>query len=70
MFFFSNFECETEVLKTKVSDHYGVCLKVSDLNDDQNNTIENEREKQGNWNALNRFTNLLELNVELSIELK
>ena len=68
--FFSNFECETEVLKTKVSDHYGVCLKVSDLNDDQNNTIENEREKQRNWNALNRFTNVLELNVELSIELK
>ena len=68
--FFSNFECETEVLKTKVSDHYGVCLKVCDLNDDQNNTIENEREKQRNWNALNRFTNVLELNVELSIELK
>ena len=31
--FFSNFECETAVLKTKVSDHYWICLKLSDLND-------------------------------------
>ena len=35
---FSNFEFETEVLKTKVSDHYGVYLKVSDLNRKQNKT--------------------------------
>ena len=52
-----------------MSDHYGVCLKVSDLNNDHNNTIENEREKQRNWNVLKRFTNVLELNVELTIEL-
>ena len=70
MFFFSNFECETEVLKTKVADHYGVCLKVSDLNDNENNTRKDEQEKQRNWNALNKFTNVLELNVELSIQLK
>ena len=44
--FFVNFECETEVLKTKVSDNYGVYLKVSDLNDNQNNTIgEDEQQK-------------------------
>ena len=68
--FFSNFECETEVLKTKVSYHYGVCSKVSDLNDNQNNTKEDEQEKQRNWNALKRFTNVLESNVELSKQLK
>ena len=69
--FFSNFKIETEVLKRKMSDHYGVYLKVIDLNQNQNNSIgENEQEKQKNWNALKWFTNFLELNIELSIELK
>ena len=50
-----------------MSEHYGVYLRVSDLNDNQNNTIEeDEQEKQRNWNALNKLTNSLELNVELS----
>ena len=53
-----------------MSDHYGVCLKLSDLNDNQNNTREDEQEKKRNWNAVNRFTNVLELIVDLSIQLK
>ena len=28
------------------------------------------KKKHGNWKALNSFTDILELNVELSIELK
>ena len=41
--FSANVECETEVLKTEVSDHYGVYLKVSDFNDNQNNTVGDEK---------------------------
>ena len=44
---FSNLECETDVLKINVSAYYEIHLKVSDLNDNQNNTIgEDEQEKQ------------------------
>ena len=58
-------------MKAKVSDHYVVYLKISDLDDNQNNTIrENEVEKLRNWNALINFINVLELNVELSMEEK
>ena len=47
--FFSNNEYETDVVKTIVSHYCGVDLKVSDLNDKQNNTIgEDEQEKQRN----------------------
>ena len=69
--FYSQILNVKQVLKIKVSEHYGVSdlndyLRVSDLNDNQNNTIEDEQEKQRNWNALNKLTNSLELNVELS----
>ena len=45
-------------------------LFESDLNDNQNNAIEDEQEKQKNWNPLNRLSNVLELNLELSKQLR
>ena len=42
---FSKFECETEVPKTKVSDHHGVHLNVSVLNNNQNNTKGEDKQK-------------------------